>query len=224
MLAPRNQEQEFLLALYRYTMLTVDQLCTLLHYRPDTMYQTLGKMKKSDWVQPMRLAFLRHNVKGWSLTKAGLQLNLGLTKENRSALLRQPGSPPSQVVHLYGTNCFFTNLILESLSYVDEGLVEWIGMRHSGDRYAITDAKGRRATPIRPDGIGTYRFADGSAVTFHVEYDTGSEHGLDVVSKTVELRVASPEVLGRCGVSQHLIYHAGRTPRRTNFGTVGRIT
>lgn len=183
MLTPRNQEQEVLLALYRYTLLTTDQLCTLLHYRPNTMYQTLSKMRKLDWTQPMRLAFLRHNVKGWTLTKEGLQLAFGLTKETRSALLRQPGTPPSQAVHLYGTNRFFMGLISESLSSADEGLVEWIGMRDSGDRYGITDAKGRRATPLRPDGIGTYRFPDGSIVTFHVEYDTGSEHAWTLYQK-----------------------------------------
>jgi len=168
LLTPRNQEQEVLLALYRYSMLTVDQLCMLLHYRPNTMYQTLSKMRKLDWTQPMRLAFLPHNV-GWTLTKEGLQLAFGLTKETRAALLPQPGTPPNPAVPLYGTNRFFPE--------------PFSGMRDSGDRYAITNAKGRRATPIRPDGIGTYRFSDGSVVTFHVEYDTGSEHAWTLYQK-----------------------------------------
>ncbi|OPG16054.1 MULTISPECIES: hypothetical protein [Alicyclobacillaceae] len=94
MLTPRNNEQEVLLALYRYTMLTVDQLCALLHDQPDSMYQTFGKMRKRNWVQPMRLAFLRHNVKGWVLTKEGLPFAFGLTKGTRVGLLRQQGNPP----------------------------------------------------------------------------------------------------------------------------------
>ncbi|MHB1627880.1 MAG: replication-relaxation family protein [Bacilli bacterium] len=204
MLTPRTQEQEVLLALYRYTLLTTDQLCTLLHYRPNTMYQTLSKMRKLHWTQPMRLAFLRHNVKGWALTKEGLQLAFGLTKETRSALLRQPGTPPSQAVHLYGTNRFFTNLISESLSSADEGLVEWIGMRDSGDRYSTTNAKGRRATPIRPDGIGTYRFEDGSVVTFHVEYDTGSEHAWTLYQKLWTYALHLPKFWADVGLANVL--------------------
>ncbi|MHB1683624.1 MAG: MarR family transcriptional regulator [Bacilli bacterium] len=57
MQTPRNNEQEVLLALYRYTMLTVDQLCVLLHYQPDSMYQTLGKMRKRNWVNPCAWPF-----------------------------------------------------------------------------------------------------------------------------------------------------------------------
>ena len=81
-------------------MLTVDQLCTLLHYQPDSMYQTLGKMRKRDWVQPMRLAFLRRNVKGWMLTKKGLPFAFGLPKETRAGLLRQQGNSPDGSSHL----------------------------------------------------------------------------------------------------------------------------
>ncbi|WP_258110599.1 hypothetical protein [Alicyclobacillus sp. SP_1] len=81
-------------------MLTVDQLCALLHDQPDSMYQTLGKMRKRDWVQPMRLAFLRRNVKGWVLTKEGLPFAFGLTKETRAGLLRQQGNLPDDSSHL----------------------------------------------------------------------------------------------------------------------------
>ena len=81
-------------------MLTVDQLCALLRDQPDSMYQTLGKMRKRDWVQPMRLGFLRRNVKGWMLTKKGLPFASGLSKETRAGLLRQQGNPPDGSSHL----------------------------------------------------------------------------------------------------------------------------
>ena len=69
----------------------------------------------------MRLAFLRHNVKGWVLTKEGLPFAFGLTKETRAGPLRQQGNPPGQAVHLYGTNRFFTRPISESSLYPMKG-------------------------------------------------------------------------------------------------------
>ncbi|WP_258109931.1 MULTISPECIES: replication-relaxation family protein [Alicyclobacillaceae] len=93
-------------------------------------------------------------------------------------------------MHLYG---FFTRLISESLPISNEGLVEWIGMRDSGDRYAIVDAKERWTAPVRPDGIGTYRFGDGFIAVFHVEYDTGSEHSWTLYHKLWNYAIHLPK-------------------------------
>lgn len=177
MFAPRRIESEILLALYRYSLLTIDQLATLLHYERKTIYKAFHTLKEKDWVQSLPLGFVERNVKGWTLFKNGVEVAFGLTTEYRARLLKQTNVLSGQTAHLYRSNRFFTDLIQSSLARpTDEGLIDWIGMRDSGDRYPMTTPKGQKTTPLRPDGIGTYRFANGSEVIFHVEYDTGSEH------------------------------------------------
>ncbi|MHB1682960.1 MAG: replication-relaxation family protein [Bacilli bacterium] len=176
MKTPSTIEREVLLALYRYTMLTTKQMSLILHYHPRNVQITLCTLRQEHWATPMQLSFLERNVKGWILSKSGLEMALGLTKEQRPSLLRRAGQSFTQAEHLYGSNHFFSSLIAESLARPkSEGLIEWIGMRDGGERYAVTDNKGKRLMPIRPDGIGTYRFANGTSTVFHVEYDTGSE-------------------------------------------------
>jgi len=177
MLVPRHIERRILLALYRYRMLISEQLSILLHYELPTLYNAFRTLKQKRWVERLTLDFLPRNIKGWVLTKDGMEVAFGLTKEYRIQLLRRSSSPVGQTEHLYGSNRFFTDLIRHSLARPeDEGLIDWIGMRDGGDRYNVVDRNGKKTTPLRPDGIGTYRFVDGSEVIFHVEYDTGSEH------------------------------------------------
>ncbi|KYP79873.1 replication-relaxation family protein [Ferroacidibacillus organovorans] len=174
---PHRIEQEMLLALYRYSMLTTDQLSTLLHYKIDTIYKTSRSLRHQEWIESQSLDFIRRNTKGWVLTRKGIEVAFGLTKEHRPYLLRQTNAAFGQAPHLFGVNRFFTDLIRHSLTRrPEEGLIDWIGMRDGGERYAIVNRKNQRTTPLRPDGIGTYRFANSSEIIFHVEYDTGSEH------------------------------------------------
>lgn len=176
MKAPSTTEREVLLALYRYTMLTTKQLSVILHYHPRNVQIALRTLRNEHWADPIQLSFLEHNVKGWVLSKSGLEMAFGLTKEQRPGLLRRAGQSLTQVAHLYGSNHFFSSLIAESLTRPEsEGIIEWAGMRDGGERYAVTDSKGKRRMPVRPDGIGTYRFTNGTSTVFHVEYDTGSE-------------------------------------------------
>ncbi|KYP80053.1 replication-relaxation family protein [Ferroacidibacillus organovorans] len=177
MLVPRRIESEIVLALYRYSLLTVAQLAILLHYEHKTIYKAFHSLKDKDWVQSLPLGFVERNVKGWMLSKIGVEVAFGLTKEYRPRLLKQTGVLSGQTAHLYRSNRFFTDLIQGSMARpTTEGLVNWIGMRDSGDRYPVTTAKEQKTTPLRPDGIGTYQFENGSEVVFHLEYDTGSEH------------------------------------------------
>lgn len=177
MYAPRHIEREILLALYRYSLLTSEHLSTLLHYEQNTIYNAFHTLKQKRWLEQLPLTFVQKNVKGWTLSKDGMEVAFGLTKEYRTHLLRRTNVAIGQTAHLYGSNRFFIHLIRESRSRsADEGLVDWIGMRDSGDRYPVFDAKGKKSTPLRPDGIGAYRFEDGRETVFHVEYDTGSEH------------------------------------------------
>ncbi|MFD1674795.1 replication-relaxation family protein [Alicyclobacillus fodiniaquatilis] len=174
--APRQIERDILLSLHRYSMLTTDQLGLLLHYQPKTVHNTFRPLRSRGWLESLSLEFLTRNVKGWVLTKTGMRIAYDLAKEERKWLLRQSGFPLGQSEHLYGSNRFFTDLIRQSLTRpAQEGLVEWIGMRDSGDRYPIFNRKQQRTTPLRPDGIGIYQFVNGSEAVFHVEYDTGSE-------------------------------------------------
>ena len=176
MKAPNSLEREVLLAIYRYTILATKQLSLLLHYHPHNIQIAIRTLRNEHWADPIHLSFLERNVKGWVLSKSGLEMAFGMTKEQRPGLLRRAGQNLTQVEHLYGTNQFFSSLITESLVRpVSEGLIEWIGMRDGGERYAVTDSKGKRRMPLRPDGVGTYRFTNGTSTVFHVEYDTGSE-------------------------------------------------
>lgn len=175
--APRQIERDMILGLYRYSVLSAEQLGTLLHYHPRTINNTCRSIKEKNWADPLPLDFLPRNVKGWILTKEGMRIAFGLTKEQRTWLLRQTGLLIGHLEHLYGSNRFFTDLIQQSLTRPDqEGLIDWIGMRDGGDRYPVFNSKNQKTTPLRPDGIGIYRFADGREVICHVEYDTGSEH------------------------------------------------
>ncbi|OPG16980.1 replication-relaxation family protein [Ferroacidibacillus organovorans] len=177
MFVPRPIEREILLALYRYSLLTTEQLSVLLHYEQPTLYAAFRTLRQKGWTESLSLDFLPRNVKGWVLTKGGMEVAFGLTKEYRTRLLRESSLFAGQTEHLYGSNQFFINLIRTSRALeATEGLIDWIGMRDAGERYSITDRNGKRSTPLRPDGIGIYRFRDESEVIFHVEYDTGSEH------------------------------------------------
>lgn len=174
---PRHIESEILISLYRYSVLTTEQLSLVLNYETDTLYKAFHTLRAKGWIESITLDFIRRNARGWMLSKDGLEVAFGLTKEYRTGLLRQKGVMAGQIPHLYGVNRFFTAVIRESGSRpTGEGLIEWIGMRDTGDRYALIDSKGKRSVPLRPDGLGTYRFAEGGELVFHVEYDTGSEH------------------------------------------------
>ena len=177
MQVPRHIESEILISLYRYSMLTTEQISLLLNYETDTLYKAFQSLRAKGWMESLSLDFIRRNARGWVLTKDGIEVAFGLTKEYHAGLLRQKGVLAGQVPHLYGVHRFFAALIRESLSRpMREGLIEWIGMRDAGERYALVDSKGKRSIPLRPDGLGTYRFAEGGELVFHVEYDTGSEH------------------------------------------------
>lgn len=174
---PRHIESEILISLYRFSMMTTEQLSHLLNYETDSLYKAFQTMRSKGWIEPLALDFIRRNARGWILSKDGVEVAFGLTKEYRAGMLKQKGVMAGQIPHLHGVNQFFTSVIRESRSRpMREGLIEWIGMRDAGERYALFDSKGKRTTPLRPDGLGTYRFAEGGELVFHVEYDTGSEH------------------------------------------------
>lgn len=156
-------------------MLTAGQLRILLNYEPFSMYRVLGQMRKEDWIQGMPLKFLTGNVKGWALTKDGFNVAYGLSEEADPKYPRNKGAFPGQAEHLYGTNQFFISLISASIDCPGEGLIEWLGVRGAADNFAI-ETKGKRTTPLRPDGEGIYRFSDGKHVELLFEYDTGTEH------------------------------------------------
>jgi len=175
MRAPRTVERNVLLALYHHAMLTAGQLRILLNYEPFSMYRVLGQMRREDWIQGMPLKFLTGNVKGWALTKDGFNVAYGLSEEADPKYPRNKGAFPGQAEHLFGTNQFFISLISASMDYPGEGLIEWLGVRGAADNFAI-ETKGKRTTPLRPDGEGIYRFSDGKHVELLFEYDTGTEH------------------------------------------------
>ncbi|WP_258111351.1 hypothetical protein [Alicyclobacillus sp. SP_1] len=50
MFVPRRIESEIVLALYRYSLLTVAQLAILLHCEPKTIYKAFHSLKDKDWV------------------------------------------------------------------------------------------------------------------------------------------------------------------------------
>ena len=175
MRTPRTVERNILLALYHHSMLTAEQLRILLHYEPYSIYRVLGWMREEGWIQGMPLKFLSGNIKGWALTKDGFNVGYGLSEEAEPKYPRNKGALPGQAEHLYGTNQFFIRLISASLNCSGEGLIEWFGTREATESFVI-EKKGKRMTPLRPDGEGIYRFADGTHVELLLEYDTGTEH------------------------------------------------
>ena len=74
-------------------------------------------------MQSLPLGFVERNVKGWTLSKNGMEVAFGLTKEYRARLLKQTSVLSGQTAHLYRSNRFFTDLIECSLACpTDEGL------------------------------------------------------------------------------------------------------
>ncbi|MFC0213820.1 replication-relaxation family protein [Paenibacillus chartarius] len=170
--AAKKELQEML---YRYILLTADQVADLLHYRKKTVYSMASELKREGKVQSVILPFLRKNHIGYALTRDGAKeaaRRIGDAETFRSHGWKEA---PLQLEHFYGTNAFFISLIRHSLTEPGEGLLEWLGAREAAERYVQTQTSGRQSRPVKPDGMGAYLLPGRGRLVFHLEYDTGSE-------------------------------------------------
>jgi len=168
-------KKEMLVALYRHTMLTAQQLSLYLHYSIKTIYSMAVDLKAQGLIRSTFLPFLRHNHVGYNLTAYGARAAAGLAGDEKVYRAKAWEEDPVQMEHFFGTNAFFISLIRHSLIYDKEGLVEWLDPREAAERYAQFKENGHKAMPVKPDGFGTYLLPDCGRLVFHLEYDTGTE-------------------------------------------------
>ncbi|MFC4767154.1 replication-relaxation family protein [Effusibacillus consociatus] len=188
-------KKEILVALYCYQMLTSQQLAILLGYKRSSMYRVGKSLQKQEAIHSLFLPFLPGHSKGYVLTASGAKAASYLYGEADTHVPRLYEEVPSQLEHLYGTNQFFIDLIAGSLQKPGEGLVEWLGTRDAADRYAKFEGPpGKKKLPLKPDGLCTYRFADGRRLMLHLEYDTGSENLWRLQDKLWNYGVLLPQV------------------------------
>lgn len=169
-------KKEMLVALYRYTMMTSQQLATVLHYQVPTIYGIVVELKEQGLVRSIPLPFLRKNHVGYILTGYGAKAAASLVGEEDVFRAKAWEDNPVQLEHFYGTNAFFVSLIRHSLLHSGEGLLEWQSTRESAEQYAHFKESGQKLAPLRPDGMGSYLLPGRGKLILHVEYDTGSEN------------------------------------------------
>lgn len=203
-------KKEIMVALYRYQMLTPRQLSILLGYKRSSIYRIGNSLQKQVVIRSVPLSFLRRNSRGYVLTASGAKAAAFLYGEADTHSPRLWEDVPNQLEHLYGTNQFFIGLITDSLDCSEEGLVEWLGTRDAADRYAKFEGAGKRKLLLKPDGLGTYLFADGRRLVIHLEYDTGSENLWRVQDKMWNYGMFLPQVWERVEQVHVLILTKGR--------------
>jgi hypothetical protein len=169
-------KKEMLITLYRYTMMTSQQLAMVLHYQLPTIYSMVVELKEKGLVRSIPLPFLRKNHVGYILTAYGAKAAASLVGEEDVFRAKVWEDDPIQLEHFYGTNAFFISLIRHSLITSGEGLLEWQSTRESAEQYAHFKESGQKISPLRPDGMGTYLLPNRGKLILHVEYDTGSEN------------------------------------------------
>ncbi len=169
-------KKELLIILYRFTMMTSQQLATFLHYKLPTIYGMVVELKEKGWVRSIPLPFLRKNHVGYILTAYGAKAAASLVGEEHVFRAKAWEDNPVQLEHFYGTNAFFISLIRHSLLTPGEGLLEWQSTRESAEQYAHFKESGQKLSPLRPDGMGTYLLPERGKLILHLEYDTGSEN------------------------------------------------
>lgn len=169
-------KKELLITLYRFTMMTSQQLATILHYKLPTIYGMVVELKETGLVRSIPLPFLRKNHVGYILTAYGAKAAASLVGEEHVFRAKPWEDNPIQLEHFYGTNAFFISLIRHSLLTPGEGLLEWQSTRESAEQYAHFKESGQKLSPLRPDGMGTYLLPERGKLILHVEYDTGSEN------------------------------------------------
>lgn len=169
-------KKEMLITLYRYTMMTSQQLAFVLHYQLPTIYNMAVALKEQGLVRSIPLPFLRKNHVGYILTGYGAKAAASLVGEEDVFRAKAWEDDPIQLEHLYGMNAFFVSLIRHSLAFAGEGLLEWQSTREAAEQYAHFKESGKKIMPLRPDGFGSYLLPDQGKLSLHVEYDTGSEN------------------------------------------------
>ena len=168
-------KKEMLLALYRYQVMSPRQLALLLGYERTSIHRVASPLQRQEWISSLQLPFLMGNSKGYVLNHAGAKAAAYWYGEAEKFTFRAWENMPAQLDHSYGTNEFFIRLLECNLQCPNEGWTEWMGTRDAAERYANFDAKGKKKLLLKPDGVGTYQFANGERLIVHLEYDTGSE-------------------------------------------------
>lgn len=179
MLTAKKAIEQILISLYRHSLLTQQQLSILLNYKLSYIYTTISEINREDpeFLGSTKIPYLTRNRKTFYIKQKGAYFAAHITKEEDLYNPKNFEGPPAQIRHILSNNEFFIRLIEFSRGRGGEGLVEWLGTRDAGDRYAQfrDETTNRRRTDLRPDGYGIYLFPDKGRLFIHTELDTGTE-------------------------------------------------
>ncbi|THF74364.1 replication-relaxation family protein [Cohnella fermenti] len=187
-------KKELLTVLYRYIMLTPEQVALILHYHIKTVYGAARHLKREGDLTSLPLPFRREHHVGYVLTAKGAKAAARICGEEDQYRVGEWTADPVQLEHGFGINAFFTDLIRHSLAQPGEGLSEWLGTREATDRYVQVKPSGRKARPVKPDGFGSYVFPGRGRLVFHLEYDTGTENLWRLKEKMVHYAELLPQL------------------------------
>ena len=168
-----DSQKEIVVALYRYLMMSAEQLARLLNYDLRTVYNLVSRLRKQGWIRDVGLGFLGHNHCAYTLTFEGARrASLLVDRQFRPRVWknRMVGSE-----RLYYTNEFMTQLMVWSEEEPNEGLVEWMGPAEAAERYVLFDREtGKKKIRLKPGAVGSYVFSDAGRLLFHLEVDMAS--------------------------------------------------
>ena len=104
----------------------------------------------------------------------------------------------ANLVHLLGTNQFFTDLAGHARTHPTTSLVRWWSARQCANPGLFSTLAGAPVgfVPVRPDGHGIWA-QDGAYVPFWLEYDTGTEPIGTLVNKITAYSTKLPPVASR---------------------------
>lgn len=197
--------------LYRYRLLSIEQLSIITNYAINTLYSLLATMKKDGEIDTVTIPE-RGSKKAYYLTEHGTEIAANMVKEVFRKSYWQ--EPTGQINHSLKANQFFCNLIKQSKSQ-EGGLVEWLGARAAGEAYATRVLKVKEEESLEiskgvreliPDGRGIYVFPDKTRLLINLEHDTGTETEPRLQEKIRKYLQRLPEIFGSMAEKSNVLF------------------
>lgn len=165
--------RKVILALFRYRIMTTNQLALLLSYKVEYIHNVMSMLNTI--VPRMRRPFNWKTTKVYYLDKKIATWAADALKEPMPG---QWEDPPNNMVQILTANQFVCKLIRSTLNNEAAGIMEWFGPGAASEKYAVfdPDKEDKKSLPIKPDAYGIYHPpGKEELVIFHIEALTGEE-------------------------------------------------
>ncbi|HJV44370.1 MAG TPA: hypothetical protein VJ824_01460 [Bacillota bacterium] len=170
----KESSVRILLALYRHEIMTPFQLAIHTNYHIDYIYKSTTQLVKEQLINKQSVPFVHRAAKAYYLTKKSYEWVSEMVKETDRVKSKTWEGPTGDIISVLVSNQFYTELIAKTKEDYSSGLIEWLGKKDAGDRYAQFNEKDQRLIPYSPQSYSIIQIPKGRAIV-HVEVLTGDE-------------------------------------------------